>query len=292
MKTWDKSFAPVAVNHYIASAKHRDADAYSCYRAIERHNRTLDAASRVRCLKRLIKLDPYCLLIPATVDLHALSERDARSLECHIVLDDLDAQNFARGKLFHAVGTKARPPSKVALQRSIQYLQKIAEDRRDSDTYLMLIQAYEETEPLQGIKYYQPFLNSHAPEWRGFPLIMILEPLVAREDFETYARFHGLFYTLPENAHICECYFNNFHSWEGIWELRQGHLDEVRNHLQRSQSVRGCPHLNSGGFEFSLVEKLVEAKMLLPEVRSYLQVARNFASSEKLKTLTLAAAQA
>lgn len=292
LKARDNSFAPVAINHYIASAKQRNADAYSCYRAIERHDRTLDAASRARCLKRLIKLDPYCLLVPATIDLHALSEKDASILERHIVLEDIDAQNFARGKVFNAVGIKSKPPSSAALQRSIQYLLKISEDRRDSDTYLMLIRGYEQTEPSLGVRYYEPFLNSYAPEWRAFPLIIVLRPVVVRGDFETYERFRGFFYTLPENAHICECYYNSFHNWEGIWELSRGRSDEVRNHLQRSQSVRGCPHLNSGGFELSLVEKLLEAKMLLPEVRSYLHVAAKFRTSEKLRALALAAGKA
>jgi hypothetical protein len=292
LKAWNNSFAPVAINHYIANARQRNADAYSCYRVIERHNRTLDAASRLRCLKRLIKLDPYCLLVPATVDLYALSEMDASSLERHIIIDDVDAQNFARGKVFNAVGLKSKPPSKAALQRSIQYLLKISEERRDADTYLMLIQGYEKTEPSLGVQYYEPFLNSHAPEWRAFPLVMVLGPVVARRDFETYERFRDVFYKLPENAHICECYYNSFHNWEGIWELSRGRLDEVQNHLQRSQSVRGCPHLNSGGFELSLIEKLLEEKMLLPEVKSYLQVAAKFATSEKLKALALAAGEA
>jgi hypothetical protein len=126
-------------------------------------------------------------------------------------------------------------------------------------------------------------LELTSPTWRASPLQHFLDELSSKGDWKSYDKVRPEWDRLPPDHHACECYRNALYTNDGLRAAAARQWDVIPDALAKAASVRGCPHLNSGGVRLDLVRLLVAKKKQLGPAREYLERVAAFEHTDVAK---------
>ena len=272
---------------YADEVRRDRTNLYYCTRLLERGylpEGVTDAAQLVRqAALTVYKFDPlaYITTFPHASDL--LSDIELEELTTALTIEgDEDATNFLRGKLWSDAAQCKKIPEPFA-RRAYEYLSRVSEAAaRGEPEYIQALATCARLIDYETYKgMVRRLLDSREPEWRGHELIKVLETAVQHRDWATYLTWRAEWDQLPPNAHLCECYFNNLYTFDGLRNLERRAVASIPQLLLKAVDVRGCPHLNSGSANMMLIERLIERRILLTESLAYLEACSNFCSDDE-----------
>lgn len=282
-----ESLSNIAWKKYADEVRRDPSNLYYCTRLLERGylpEGVTDAAELIRqAALTVYKFDPlaYITTFPHASD--SLSDLELEELTTALSIEgDEDGANFLRGKLWSDAARCKKAPEPFA-RRGYEYLSRVSEASARSEPEY--IQALATCARLIDYATYKGMVrrlvDSREPEWRGHELIQVLETAVQHGDWATYLTWRAEWDQLPNNAHLCECYFNNLYTFDGLRNLQRRAVASIPQLLLKAVDVRGCAHLNSGSANMMLVEKLIERQILLAESLAYVEACSKFYSDDE-----------
>jgi hypothetical protein len=239
-----------------------------------------DASMLRRATIRLIESDPWFLATAMPHFLHALKTEDLERLTEFVGAGPArKAAPMLRARLwFH--GRKgpwhADRTGRAQLRKALSFLNQVPAKQRDVKWHEMVVHCYRVLDYAQYKRTFPRLLASTSPNWRASELHDFLDVVASKKDWRTYDRFRREWDRLPAGHHACECYVNAVFTDDGLRAAAAGNWDAIPSALANAASVRGCPHLNSGGLRLDLVRLLLTRRKQLRPAREYLERAAAF----------------
>lgn len=278
--------------YYVAELRKGSVDPYFAYRVYEKSWNVppKDSALLRRATIRLIEADPWFLATAMPHFLQSLKTEDLERLTEFVgagparkAAPMLRAMLWYHGRRgpYHVDRT-----GRTQLRKALSFLQQVPKNQRDQSWHEMLVGCYRALDYAQYKRAVPKLLKVTSPDWRAASLHNFLDVLTSKKDWKVYDRYRREWDRLPPGHHACECYVNAVHTDDGLRAAAAGQWDLIPDALTKAASVRGCPHLNSGGVRLDLVGVLLSKKKHLGPAREYLARAAAFGhSAEKVATL-------
>jgi len=283
----DRSMANQAWLNYANEVRRDPTNLYYCTRLLERGylpEGVADAAELIRqAALTVCKFDPLAYITTFPHASNSFSDLELEELTTALSIEgDEDGTNFLRGKLW-TDAAQCKEISEPFARRGYEYLSRVsAATARGVPEY---VQALATCARLIDYETYKSMvrrlLDSREPEWRGHELIKVLETTLQHRDWATYLIWRSEWDRLPANAHLCECYFNNLYTFDGLRNLERRAVASIPQLLLKAVDVRGCPHLNSGSANMMLIEKLIARRILLAESLAYIEACIQFCAGDE-----------
>jgi hypothetical protein len=268
--------------YYVDELRKSTIDPYAAYRVYERswNVPAKDAALLRRATIRLIEADPWFLATAMPHFLHALKTDDLERLTPFVGAGParkaaplLRATLWYHGRRgpYHADRT-----GRTQLRKALLFLEQVPAKQRHQSWHEMLVGCYRVLDYAKYKRAVPRLLQLTPPNWRAAQLHDFLNVLAKKNDWKTYDQYRREWDQLPPGHHACECYLNAVHTDDGLRAAAAGKWEAVPASLDKAASVRGCPHLNSGGVRLDLVQLLVAKRKHLQPARKYLERAAAF----------------
>jgi hypothetical protein len=268
--------------YYVGELRKGTADPYVAYRVYEK---SWNVPPKQRALLRratikLIKSDPWFLATAMPHFLDALKTEDLEQLTefvgagpAHKAAPMLRAVLWYHGRRGPFHPDKA---GRTQLRRALSFLQQVPTMQRDHSWHEMLVGCYRVLDYTKYKRAFPKLLELTSPNWRAAGLHAFLDVLTSKRDWKAYDTFRPEWDRLPPGHHACECYVNSVYTDDGLRAAAAGQWEAIPEALTKAASVRGCPHLNSGGVRLDLVRLLLTKKKQLGAAREYLDRAGTF----------------
>jgi hypothetical protein len=232
---------------------------------------------------KLFPQNPF-MIISEYPFVYVLDLNDIKKLLEKIDIKDKNIFHFIAGNLYYNAWTVGKN-KKEYYKKAYSELNKIKPEPKDLEYYRLL------SEILACINYrkYKSIFNKllaiTEPEWRGWPLMSYFRESVRNNDWNGFEKYEKEWHKLPLNAHQCECYANDYNTYKCLQSLKYNRLNKIPEYLDRAMKVRGCPHLNSGGFNLTAVKLLIDRNLYLKESKAYLLESERFAPNRLAQKL-------
>ena len=268
--------------YYVSELRSGAQDPYFAYRVYEKSWQVSSNESALlrHATIRLIESDPWFL---ATAMPHVLQSLKTEDLERLTELVGAGparkAAPMLRAMLWYHGRKGPFHPDKAGraqLRRALSFLQRVPQKQRDRSWHEMLVGCYRVLDYAKYKRAFPKLLELTSPHWRASALHGFLDMLTSKSDWKSYDMYRPEWDRLPPGHHACECYVNAVYTDDGLRAAAAGQWDAIPAALTKAASVRGCPHLSSGGVRLDLVGLLLAKKRQLGPARKYLERAAAF----------------
>jgi hypothetical protein len=267
---------------YLNEMRRGSTEAYVAYRICEHSWRISrdDAVLLRRAVIRLIETDPWFLATAMPHVLQALETADLERLTPFVGAGPARRVGAAlRAVLwYHRRRGPYHPDQagRVQLQRALAFLQKVPRKQRARAWHEMLVGCYRALDYQKYKRAFARLLLEIPSEEQASALHDFFNAVASGEDWPTYDRHRREWDRLPLTSHVCECYLNDLYTNDGLRAVAAQAWEAAAEAVVQAASVRGCPHLNSGGLRLDLVRILISKKRNLDAARAYLDAAAAF----------------
>ncbi len=268
--------------YYVGELRKGATDPYLAYRVYEKSWNVPPGESALlrRATIRLIESDPWFLATAMPHFLNVLTTADLVRLTEFVGAGlARKAAPMLRAILWYHGRRGPFHPDKAGrtqLRRALSFLRDVPTKRRYHSWHEMLVGCYRVLDYAKYKRAFSKLLELTSPNWRAGELHSFLDVLTSKSDWKSYDKYRPEWDRLPPGHHACECYVNAVYTNDGLRAAAAGQWDAIPVALAKAASVRGCPHLNSGGVRLDLVRLLLTKKKQLGPAREYLHRAAAF----------------